>query len=124
MRYYDTLAVFEREGYDIVVDKSYEDVHPRDLFDDTQYDIAEICHNIEVGLLDWFILRVRVLVEGHEIGSASCGGCLYEDANEVLTDGMAEDLIGEALSEAKTQVHRLYKRFQELSFNVDAEVVC
>ena len=124
MRYYDTLAVYEREGYNIVVDKSYEDVHPRDLFDDTQFDIAEICHQIEGGLLDWFMLRVRVLVEGHEIGSASVGGCLYENASEVLADGTAEDLIDEALREAKGQVHRLYKRFQELSFNVDAEVVC
>ena len=124
MRYWDTLAVFEREGYDIVVDKSYEDVDPRDLFDDSVTDIQEICHNIEVGLMDWFVLRVRVLVEGHEIGSASCGGCLYENANQVLTDGMAEDLIGAAISEAKTQVHQLYKRFQELSFDVDAQAVC
>jgi len=121
MRYYDTLAVYEREGYEIIVDKSYEDCHPRDLFDDTQFDIAEICHQIDSGCLDWFMLRVRVLVESHEIGSAHCGGCLYENARDVLTDGTAEDLIDTALSEAKEQVHKLYKRFQELSFAVDAQ---
>ena len=42
MRYYDTLAEFERDGYDIIVDKTYEDLNPRDSFDDTVCDFDEI----------------------------------------------------------------------------------
>ena len=30
MRYYDTLAEYEREGYTIIVDKTYEDIDPWD----------------------------------------------------------------------------------------------
>jgi hypothetical protein len=63
-------------------------------------------------------------VDGHELAYQSVGGCLYADPKEVLVDGLAEDLIGEALDEAKTQVYKLYKKFQELSFAADREAVC
>lgn len=120
-RYYDEIASFERDGYTVIVEKTYEDTHPNDLFDDCVSDIKQLCEDIEYGNLDWFILRVRVLVEGLEIGSSSVGGCLYKDAREVLTDGLAENEISVALAEAKTQVYRLSKKFTELSYAVDAE---
>ena len=119
-RHYEELATYEREGYEIIVDKTWEDTSVADTFDDTQFDIAEINHNIEHGNLDWFMLRVRVLVEGLELDSEYLGGCLYEDAREVLTDGTAEDLIEQSLANAKQQVYRLYKKFQDLSWELDA----
>jgi hypothetical protein len=123
MRYYDTLAEFEREGYDIIVDKSYEDLHPRDCFDDSVTDIKQLCEDIDSGRLDWFMLRVRVLVEGLELADEYLGGCLYADPKEVLTDGTAEDIIDMAMSRAKQQVYRLKQRFSELSDAVDREGV-
>ena len=122
-RYYDTIAEFERDGYDIIVDKTYEDLSPRDCFDDTQFDIAEINHNIDHGNLDWFQLRVRVLVEGLELAATHVGGCLYADAKEVLVDGTAEDFIAQAMVEAKSKVYRLSRVFGGLSEAVDAELV-
>jgi len=121
MRHYDELAYYEREGFDVIVDKSYEDMAPKDCFDDTQFDIAEINHNIEHGHLDWFMLRVRVMVENIELSSQFLGGCLYKDAREVLTDGTAEDLIDMALTEAKRDVYRLYKKFQDISWELDSQ---
>ena len=123
MRYYDTLAEFERDGYDIIVDKTYEDFNPRDSFDDTVCDIDEIIKDIDRGHLDWFMLRVRVMVEGLELGSAYLGGCLYEDPKEILTDGTAEDFIAEAMVEAKSKVYRLSRVFGGLSEAVDREAV-
>ena len=120
-RYYDELAVYERNGFDVIVDKSWEDISVADCFDDTQFDIAEINHNIEHGHLDWFMLRVRVMVENIELSSEFLGGCLYKDAREVLTDGTAEDLIDQALTAAKKDVYRLYKKFQDISWELDAE---
>ena len=122
-RYYDTLAEFERDGYDIIVDKTYEDLNPRDSFDDSVCDIDEIIKDIDRGHLEWFMLRVRVLVEGLELGSAYLGGCLYEDPREILSDGTAEDFIAEAMVEAKSQVYRLSRKFTELSYAVDCEGV-
>ena len=64
--------------------------------------------------LDYFMLRARVLLDGHEMGSHVVGGFLYEDAREVLRDGMAEDLIWQAMSEAKTEVLRLRSKLADL----------
>ena len=120
MRYYDTLATYEREGFEIIVDKSYEDLNPRDCFDDTCCDIEEIIKDIDRGHLEWFMLRVRALVDGHELGSAYLGGMLYEDPSECLTDGSAEDMICEAIEEAKREARRLVG---SLSKVVDNETV-
>ncbi len=123
MRHYDELASYERNGFDVIVDKTYEDLDPKDCFDDECFDIKEMYRDIESGRLDWFMLRVRVMVENIELSSQFLGGCLYKDAREVLTDGVAEDLIAEALVEAKRDVYRLYKKFQDISWELDAEGV-
>jgi hypothetical protein len=121
MRYYDTLAEFERDGFTVIIDKSWEDIALRDCFDDTCFDINEMEDKVNRGVLDWFFVRVRVLVEGLELGSSCLGGMLYEDARECLTDGCVDDLVDEALTEAKKDVYRLKQKFSELSDMVDRE---
>ena len=123
MRHYEELAEYEREGYTIIVDKTWEDMDPKDSFDDECWNMKQMCADIESGKLDWFMLRVRVLVEGLELDSEYLGGCLYEDARECLTDGTAEDLITQSMANAKQQVYRLYKKFQDLSWELDAQGV-
>ena len=123
MRYYDTLAEYERDGFTVIVDKSWEDIPLRDCFDDSCFDIKDMENKVNNGTLDWFFVRVRVMVESLELGSACLGGMLYEDARECLTDGTVEDLIYEALTEAKKDVYRLKQKFCELSDMVDREVV-
>ena len=123
MRHYDELASYERNGFDVIVDKSYEDLDPKDCFDDGCFNLKEMYSDIESGRLDWFMLRVRVMVENIELSSQFLGGCLYKDAREVLTGGTAEDLIDQALTEAKKDVYRLYKKFQDISWELDAQSV-
>jgi len=106
----------------VYVEKSWEDMHPSDCFDtsidpDTgkpYFDIKEMCYKIDRGDLDWFMLRARVEFEGCELGSSIVGGFLYEDAREVLTDGTAEELIYQAMSEAKMGAAILKEKFEEL----------
>ena len=128
MRYYDELATYERDGFTVIVDKSYEDLSLSDCFDDSLdengvplFDLKEMARDIDSGNLDWFMLRVRVMVDSLEMGSHYLGGCLYKDAREVLTDGTAEDCIGEALAEAKREVYKYKQKFAELSDMVDRE---
>ena len=121
MQFYEELATYERDGLTIIIDKTYEDMHPRDSFDDSCHDIDEICKDIDCGNMEWFMLRVRVLVEDHVLASEYLGGCLYEDPCEILTDGTAEDLIECALDHAKSQVYRLSRVFAGLSEQVDRE---
>jgi len=109
-RYYDTIAEFSREGFDIIVDKTYEDMHPSDSFDDSVIDLEEIIKDIDRGHLDWFMLRVRAMFAGHELAAEYLGGCLYEDPREVLTDGTAEDLIGQVIEQARKEAALLRAR--------------
>lgn len=122
MKYYDELARYEREGFEVIVDKTWEDIDPADSFDDSCYDIREIREDIDSGKLDWFMLRVRALVDGHELGSAYLGGCLYGDPKEVLRDGTAEDIIAEAMIEAKKAVWPLMRKLQGINEQIEREV--
>ena len=38
MRHYDELATYERNGFDVIVDKTWEDIDPRGQFEDSDLD--------------------------------------------------------------------------------------
>ena len=120
-RHYDEIDSFERSGFTVIVDKTWEDLSPRDCFDESVTDIKQLCEDIDSCKLDWFMLRVRIMVDEYELASEFLGGCLYENPREVLTDGTAEDLIAQAMITARREVYRMYKRFQEISWEHDAE---
>ena len=120
-RDYDEIDSFERDGFTIIVDKTWEDLSPRDCFDDSVTDIKQLCEDIDSCKLDWFMLRVRIMVDEYELASEFLGGCLYENAREVLTDGTVDDLIATAMITAKREVYRMYKRFQDISWEHDAQ---
>jgi hypothetical protein len=130
-RHYDTLLETEREGFTVIVDKTWEDLNPADMFDDgidpdtglPYYDIEQMCRDIDSGKLDWFMLRVRVLYDGVELGTDYVGGFLYEDAREVLEDGVVEDMIWTALKEAKQNAQSLYQKLQGLCAQMELDLV-
>jgi hypothetical protein len=109
MRYWDHLQERQVGRFTIIVDKSWEDIPVRDLFDDSCHDIDEYERKVNSGDLDWFILRARVLLNGAEIGEHIVGGFLYEDAREVLIDGMADDVIYGAACEADKWLATVFK---------------
>lgn len=107
MTYYDLIAEKEVDGFKIIVDKTYEDMNPSNLFDEDELD--EIYTKINDGTYEWFTLRVRAMLNGHEFGSAYLGGCLYywNKVEDVMTDGTADGGINEAVYEAKQEVVRM-----------------
>jgi hypothetical protein len=119
MRYWETLAELDRDGFRIIVDKTWEDTDPSDVFDDGPgwgFDsIADLCRKIDQHLFDWFCLRVRVMCEDVELGSNYLGCCLYEDARDVLTDGTVEDSIEEAMQEVRGRLTTLAQKFTMLA---------
>ena len=122
MNHYTTLLDELRGPFQIIVDKTWEDIPLADLFDtsidpDTglpYYDVKEMASQIDRGDLDYFMLRVRVLFEGHELAAEHVGGFLYEDAREVLRDGTAEDMIATAVEQAKEAAANLFHKLQQL----------
>jgi hypothetical protein len=121
-RHYDTLLDEQRGPFNVIVDKTWEDLDPKDLFDtsidpdtgEPYFDMDQIYSDINNGNLDWFMLRCRVILEGVELADDYVGGFLYKDAREVLTDGTAEDMIYSTIEAAKKEVVRMRKVFQEL----------
>jgi hypothetical protein len=118
-RDYDEIDSFEHDGFTIIVDKTYEDLDPRGQFEDS--DLEEIMEKINNYTYEWFVLRVRVMVDEYEITSEHLGGCLYENPREVLTDGTVDDLVAQAMVTAKREVYRMYKRFQDISWEHDCQ---
>ena len=114
-RYYDELSNETRGEFQIIVDKTWEDIPLDHLFDDSVTDIADLARRIDAGLLDYFQLRVRVFLDQIELSSDSCGGFVYEDARETLTDGTAEDMIQCAIESARQEARRLQQRFAGLT---------
>lgn len=115
MRHWETLLETEQDGFQIIVDKTWEDCHPGDCFDDKEYDIEDMIKKIDHGDLDWFMARARVLVDGIELADACLGGLLYEDARDFLKDGLGEDLILDAVHEAKQRLTHLAQKFTMLA---------
>lgn len=109
MRHYDELLREQRGPFTVVVDKTWEDLDPRGQFEDS--DIEEICRKINDDTYEWFMLRTRVFFQDVELAANYLGGCLYEDAREVLTDGTAEDQIYATLLEAKQPLIELKEHF-------------
>jgi hypothetical protein len=108
-------------GFNVVVDKTWEEIDVGSCFDDTCYDIQDMRDKINSGELDWFMLRVRVFVDDIELSAEYLGGMLYDNPSECLTDGSAEDLIHSALESAKDRMYGLYQKFWALSMEIDAE---
>ncbi len=122
MRYYDTLAEYDRGGFNVIVDKTWEDLPLEDLFDTSTdpetgkpyYDVQDMYRKIERGDLDYFMLRVRVMHEDVELAVNYVGGFLSEAAREVSTDGVAEDMIEGGLDEARKRVPELIAGLSKL----------
>jgi hypothetical protein len=125
MRHWEELLREQRNGLTVVVDKTWEDIPLDHLFDTSidpetglpYYDVKAMAEQIDRGDLDYFMLRARVMYNELELGSHIVGGFLYEDAREVLKDGMAEDLIYQAEQEAKRELPGLIQGL--LSVEVD-----
>ena len=110
---YNTLQEFERDGFQITVEACNEHMSLQDHLDDSCYDIQEMVRKVDYGMLDWFCVRVRVHVAGVELGRAELGACLYADRADVLCDGVAEDLVQEALDQARKTVIKIRTQLPE-----------
>jgi hypothetical protein len=121
-RHYTELLNQSRGPFTVILDKSWEDIPLDHLFDtsidpdtgEPYHDIEHMAQQIDSGVLDYFVLRVRVLFHGIELVADYCGGFLYEDATEVLKDGVAEDMIQTAFDNAVVAARELKQQFAEL----------
>ena len=89
-------------GYD------YEDIPLSQLFEEDEVD--ELARKIDAGQLDYFIALVKYFYKDIEVGCASLGGNLYEDAVTALDQGLSgylPQMIEEAQEEAEEYIAEL-----------------
>jgi hypothetical protein len=98
--HWETLGELKIDRFDVKIQKTWEELHPNDCFDESCYDLDDICRKIDRCDLDWFMLRAVATYKGIELASHYVGGFLYADAMEVFKDGTAQDLAEEAADQA------------------------
>jgi hypothetical protein len=115
MQYYETIHTEDVNGFHIMCSITHEDTHPNDLFDDSIDDISEICRKIDNGTCTWFIARVEAFKGGILLGTSYLGGNLYDDPKDFVKDCNYEDMMQEAISEAKKNLEMLYTTRDEVT---------
>ena len=94
----------EVDGYTIKICKTYEDMSVRDdILEGTEEYFNELEAKIDNGEMEWFQLRVQATIRDYVLGETYCGGFLYDDAMEILTDGIIEDMAYDAIKEANAE---------------------
>ena len=117
-----------KDGFEIRVGYFYEDIHPRDLYCD-ETDTDTMAKRIDAGYDAWFGFWAKAYFNGHEMGYANLGGLYYKDDHaegviEKKDEYWYDDVIWEAVEEAKKQTGDLWKQlklnFREEDLNVSA----
>lgn len=113
MMHWYTVAEKQDGPFKVVHSWTYEDSSPRDSFDESCYDLDEMCRKIDAGYLDWFVARVQYFYDGVEMGSDYLGGCLYDNVNEAFRDGLdgyLEDMEFRAREEAQKRANEMMSK--------------
>jgi hypothetical protein len=106
--YQELIHEEEAEGFTIRFYALPEDSHPRDSFDDTCHDIAEICRKIDTGHYVWFTAKVTASKTDIELAADYLGACLYESCAQFVRDNdYYADMKDRVIEEAKQTIHIL-----------------
>lgn len=103
--------------FDLVLDWTYEHVALRDMFDVSVFDIADMEDRCNRYVDTHYIARVTVLYDGVEMGQAMLGSC-YASGCDPADDmrsgisGYLEDMIQEALTEARDRATVMLERLK------------
>jgi hypothetical protein len=114
---YYTVKEFRYAEFDIIVDWTYEHCSVRDCFDETEEQFQEMERRQEAYLDTHYIARVRAMYDGVEMGSSSLGSCYAYDCSpeDDINDGISgylEDMIEEAVDDARTEAVRMLDRLK------------
>jgi hypothetical protein len=118
MNYYNTAKAFRRAEFTVIVDWTYETCSVRDCFDETEEQFLEMERRLDAHLDTHYIARVRVTYDGIEMGCATLGSCYAYDCSpeDDINDGIGgnlEDMIEEAVDEARTEAVAMLQRLKE-----------
>jgi hypothetical protein len=82
------------------------------MFDASVEDITEIHRKIDNGTYEWFAVRVEAYQQGILLGTDFLGCCLYERRSDFISDAYYEDMVYNAIKEAKSNLTTLLANSQ------------
>ena len=108
---------FKVDQFDIIVDWTYEDCSVRDCFDETEEEFQEMERRLDAYLDTHYIARVRAMYDGVEMGCDTLGSCYARDCSpeDDINDGIGgylEDMVDQAVDEARTEAVRMLDRLK------------
>ena len=117
MRYWHEAKRFTQDQFTVIVDWTYEDAALGDCFDETVSDLEDMIDRCNRGIDTHYIARVRVMYDGHEMGSATLGscyavGCDPVDDIESGIGGYLVDMVDEAVDEARAEAVKMLDRLK------------
>ena len=115
--YYHTVKEFKIDQFDIIVDWTYEHCSVRDCFDETEEQFQEMERRQNAHLDTHYIARVRAMYDGVEMGCATLGSCYAYDCSpeDDINDGIGgylEDMVDEAVDQARTEAVAMLQRLK------------
>lgn len=105
MKHWEQVHTEEKDGFTINLCFALEDIAPD--WDMTEEERDELFEKINNGSLLWVIARVEVKKKSIVLGSSYLGNCCYEEAKDFLLTGYYEDMVNEAMQEAKDMIEEL-----------------
>ena len=117
MRYYTTVREFKVDQFDVIVDWTYEDCSVRDCFDETEEEFREMERRLDNEIDTHYMVRVRAMYDGVEMGVAHLGSCYArdcspeDDINEGI-GGYLEDMVDEAVDQARNEAVAMLQRLK------------
>jgi len=117
MTYFTTVKEFRYAEFDVIVDWTYEDCSVRDCFDETEEEFAEMERRLNAHLDTHYVARVRAMYDGVEMGCDTLGSCYARDCSpeDDINDGIGgylEDMIEQAVDQARTEAVRMLDRLK------------
>jgi len=117
MRYFTTVKEFRYAEFDVIVDWTYEDCSVRDCFDETEEEFAEMERRLDAYLDTHYIARVRAMYDGVEMGCDTLGSCYARDCSpeDDINDGIGgylEQMVDEAVDQARNEAVRMLDRLK------------
>ena len=117
MRYYTTVKEFRYAEFDVIVDWTYEDCSVRDCFDETEEEFQEMERRLDAYIDTHYVARVRAMYDGVEMGSDYLGSCYARDCSpeDDINDGIGgylEDMIEQAVDQARTEAVAMLQRLK------------
>ena len=118
MNHWYEVKKFKQDQFDIIVDWTYEDCSVRDCFDETEEEFAEMERRLEASLDTHYIARVRAMYDGVEMGCDTLGSCYARDCSpeDDINDGIGgylEDMVEEAVDQARSEAVAMLQRLKE-----------